>query len=75
MNIPDCLPRDDGTCALCGDAAHPAVVLSVDPAARLAAVDLAGVRTEVALDLVGAVRAGDRVLVHQGFALSRLETP
>jgi hydrogenase maturation factor len=75
MTTPDCTPGPDGACALCGDVAHPATVLAVDAAARMAAVELGGARVEVATDLVGRVRAGETLLVHQGFAIGRLEAP
>ncbi len=37
-------------------------------------VDLGGVRREVSLALVDDVRAGDYVIVHVGYALSKLDT-
>ena len=39
----------------------------------LALVDLGGVRKEISLALVDGVRAGDYVIVHVGYALSRLD--
>lgn len=39
----------------------------------LAVVDLAGVRKEISLALVDEVVVGDYVIVHVGFALSRLD--
>ncbi|MEO7137917.1 MAG: HypC/HybG/HupF family hydrogenase formation chaperone [Gemmatimonadales bacterium] len=60
-------------CALCGDEALLALVLSVDGARQSADVQLdGGVRT-VALDLIAEVEPGDAVLVHQGFAIGRME--
>ena len=68
-----CQPGPDGTCQLCGDVALHAVVLTVDVAAAEANVDMEGRRVVVATDLVGSVQAGDVLLVHQGFAIERLE--
>jgi hydrogenase expression/formation protein HypC len=39
----------------------------------LAVVDVAGVRKQISLALVDGVRVGDYVIVHVGFALSRLD--
>ena len=39
----------------------------------LALVDLGGVRKEISLALVDGVRVGDYVIVHVGYALSRLD--
>lgn len=38
-----------------------------------AVVDLGGVRKEISLALVDGVREGDYVIVHVGYALSRLD--
>ena len=75
-----CTPGPDGSCSLCGDEATPGRVLSVDAAAGTAAVVLAGAPVAsapatVALDLVEGVRVGDTVLVHQGFAIARVDAP
>ena len=69
-----CEPDSDGHCALCADEAIEAKVLSVDDAAELAHVELldGGARMAIALDLVEDVHVGDVLLVHQGFALSRV---
>lgn len=66
-----CEPTPDGRCALCGDAAAAATVIAVDPRTRTAEVHLDGAppSVTVALDLVEGVTPGDRVLVHQGFAI------
>jgi hypothetical protein len=81
---PACDPEDPGGCALCGDEALPAGVLSIDRQAQMATVVLladggpAGGQTAfgavlpAALDLVDGIAPGDVVLVHQGFVLSRV---
>lgn len=60
------------SCALCGDVAVEAEVQEPldDCTAR---VRMEGCDVEIATDLVGPVSAGDRVLVHLGFAIARLE--
>jgi hydrogenase expression/formation protein HypC len=49
------------------------VVEIVDDGNRLARVDVGGVRRTVNVGLVDGVQAGDWVLVHVGFALSRVD--
>lgn len=61
-------------CTLCGDEALPAVVRSMDAAAASAEVESPSGLQRVALDLIDTVQVGDTVLVHQGFAIARLET-
>ncbi len=69
-----CVPAPDGTCSICSDEAVPGVVLRVDDVANTAEVEFESATETVALDLIdGAVR-GDTVLVHMGFALSRIES-
>lgn len=56
--------------------AVPGKVLSVegdDPAFRAARVDFCGVRRTVNLALTPEVKVGDFVLVHVGFALTRID--
>jgi len=60
-----------GHCSLCGDVAVPARVLEV-LGPRTARVEIEGCEREVALDLVDSPRAGERLLVHQGFAIGHL---
>jgi hydrogenase maturation factor len=79
-----CDPQDPDGCALCGDEALPAGVLSIDRQAQMATVVLladaspAGGQTSfgavipAALDLVDGIAAGDVVLVHQGFVIGRV---
>jgi D-sedoheptulose 7-phosphate isomerase len=68
-----CEPDADGHCALCGDDAEQGVVLETSRTGRTATVQLGTERRTVAIDLVDHVAAGDTVLVHQGFAIARLE--
>lgn len=79
-----CDPAAPGGCAICGDEALPARVLHVRSAAGLASVvmlatgmsndaALRGQGLDVALDLVDGIGAGDTVLVHQGFIITRVE--
>ena len=49
------------------------VVEVVDEANRLARVEVAGVRRTVNVGLLDDVGAGDWVLIHVGFALSRID--
>ncbi len=66
-----CDPRDEH-CHLCGDVAVVGSVLDIDHSARSATVDFGSEVATVALDLVHA-DVGDRLLVHLGFAIARLE--
>lgn len=52
--------------------ALPALVKEVLPD-DIAVVELGGVRKEISLALVADVAAGDYVIVHVGYALSRLD--
>jgi hydrogenase maturation factor len=70
-STPRCDARD-GSCHLCGDEAVAGRVLVVDAESRTATVAFADGAATVALDLVDA-GVGDRLLVHLGFAIARLE--
>ena len=70
-DLRSCEPRDEH-CHLCGDEAVVGRVLDIDHTARLATVDFGSDVATVALDLVQA-DVGDRLLVHLGFAIARLE--
>jgi hydrogenase maturation factor len=59
-------------CELCGDVATAGTVLSIDAERRTAVVALECGTATVAVDLVEA-RVGDTLLVHLGFAITRLE--
>lgn len=69
---PLCVPGDDGTCSLCGDVAVRAHVIEVGEEGS-ARVRWEGGEGVVATDLVDAVAVGDVLLVHQGFAIGKLE--
>lgn len=66
-----CDPRD-GVCHVCGDEAVTGRVIAIDDSSRTATVELESGVATVALDLVDA-DVGDRLLVHLGFAIQRLE--
>ena len=68
----DSVVRRDDTCHLCGDVAVAGPVVALDADARTATVALNCGTVTVALDLVEA-ELGDTVLVHLGFAITRLE--
>ncbi len=61
-----------GSCHLCGDEAVAGRVVAIDVGTGTATVTFASGMATVALDLVE-VGVGDTVLVHLGFAISRLE--
>ncbi|MBT3359064.1 MAG: HypC/HybG/HupF family hydrogenase formation chaperone [Rhodospirillales bacterium] len=52
--------------------AIPAEVISIDDQ-ELATVDMGGVRKDVSVSLLDGVEVGDYVIVHTGFALSKLD--
>lgn len=52
--------------------AIPAQVISIDDQ-ELATVDMGGVRKDVSVSLLEGVEVGDYVIVHTGFALSKLD--
>jgi hydrogenase maturation factor len=68
----DSVQRGADACELCGDVAVAGTVLSIDASARTAVVALQCGTATVALDLVDA-RVGDTLLVHLGFAITRVE--
>lgn len=69
----------DGHCAVCGDEALVGTVVAIERGAGAGAgtaeVNVGGTVWTVALDLVDGVAVGDAVLVHQGFAIGRVEQP
>lgn len=69
---PACVPDFDGSCSVCADEALPGVVLSLNTAEGTAEVRIAGEIATVALDLVDEVATGDCLMVHLGFAISRV---
>lgn len=67
-----CAPCPDGRCSICADEGTPGRILQLLPD-NMAAVQLPAGPEQVALDLVDGAQAGDWVLVHLGFAITRLE--
>ncbi|MGH2767844.1 MAG: HypC/HybG/HupF family hydrogenase formation chaperone [Actinomycetota bacterium] len=63
---------DDEGCLTCGDVAVP-VTVSLAGDRDVLAVDSHGNEGRVAVELVGPVAVGDRLLVHAGIAIERLE--
>ncbi len=59
-------------CITCGDVALPLVVVSVDGGDARCRDETSGAEEVVAVDLVGPLAAGDRVLVHARVALEIL---
>jgi hydrogenase maturation factor len=69
---PHCRPEEH--CITCGDEGKPVRVVRVEAATCLAICENEhGGREDVAIELVGPLAAGDRLLVHAGVALTRLE--
>jgi hydrogenase maturation factor len=68
----DSVDRGSEACELCGDVAVAGTVLSINADTRTAIVELECGSATVALDLVDAC-VGDTLLVHVGFAITRLE--
>lgn len=66
-----CSVDQDG-CLTCGDVAVPVTVSKPQDQDALC-VDAYGNEGRVALELVGEVSTGDRLLVHAGVAIERLE--
>jgi len=63
----------DGECITCGDVAVPLTVVSV-AGADARCRDAEGREESVALEFVGPVGVGDRVLVHAGVAIELLSS-
>ncbi len=57
-------------CVTCSDEAVPMRVLRVEPFALARCLDGAGQASQVMIDLVAGVAAGDVVLVHAGVAIA-----
>lgn len=53
--------------------ALPARVIDIDAACQHGTVDMGGVRKQVSLALLDEVQLGDYVIVHVGYALTRLD--
>jgi hydrogenase maturation factor len=61
-------------CITCGDDGDPMVVLKVDHTLALALCrDEDGAESSVEIALVDSISTGDRVLVHAGTAIARLD--
>ena len=72
--VAHCVP--ESACITCSDEGLPLVVAHVEAVSGLArCTDGDGRESEVDVSLVAPVRLGDRVLVHAGVALTRLEEP
>ena len=71
--LPDsyCTLDHDG-CIVCSDAGIPLRVVSIEGDDALCE-DAAGNRTEIAVDLVAPVRAGEVLLTHGGVAIGKVE--
>lgn len=74
---PACVPEDDATCSICGDEGLVGEVIEAPARAGSGRVALEGPEGEiqerrVAFDLLPEVAAGDRVVIHMGFAIARL---
>lgn len=67
-----CIPDENGHCAICADEGVPGQVVALRPF-NMALVQLPTGDQEVALDLLDAVQVGDRLLVHAGVAIARLD--
>jgi hydrogenase expression/formation protein HypC len=67
-----CSPDEDG-CLTCGDVAVPVTVRQVGELDAVC-VDGYGHEGKVAIELVAPVAEGDRLLVHAGVAIDKLET-
>ena len=53
--------------------AIPAKVISLSEDGAMASVEIGGVKKDVSVSLVEGVSEGDYVIVHTGFALSKLD--
>lgn len=73
QNTPTCELGPEGHCITCSDEAVQVQVLSVDEAAGLACVTVQDTTEEVDISLVDSVAPGDRLLVHGGVAIGKLE--
>lgn len=72
-NAATCAPDAHGHCSICGDEATLVRVVAIDAAGATAEVVLGDVASTVALDLLDEVEVGDAILVHMGFAISRID--
>jgi hydrogenase maturation factor len=70
--IPGARCAAEGHCITCSDEGVPMRVLEAGGDGLALCADAEGQRSEVMTGLVGAVAAGDTLLVHAGTALTRL---
>ena len=68
-----CQLDEAGHCTTCMDEALQAEVVEVDQTQALAQVQVDGELSEVDISLVDGVEVGDRLLIHGGVALERLD--
>lgn len=69
---PACAPDAAGHCITCSDEGVPMRVMEAGNDGLARCTDAGGQQSEVMTGLVGAVAAGDLLLVHAGAALVRL---
>lgn len=76
-DAPGCVPDPDGSCSICADEGRIGEVVSVEGEGlgAVGRVLVEGIEEEVALDLLDRVRPGERLVVHLGFAIARVEGP
>jgi hydrogenase expression/formation protein HypC len=72
MSSDYCTLDHDG-CIVCSDAGIPLRIVSIDGDDALCE-DTIGNRTEIAIELVAPVEAGEVLLTHGGVAISKVET-
>lgn len=75
-NVPACLPDETGPCSICADEGRVGEVVEAGDAGSLAAsgrVRIDGAIEEVSLALLDDVGPGEKVVVHLGFAIARLD--
>jgi hypothetical protein len=70
-----CAPQSAEPCSVCRDEAVAGTVVALRNDNRSAMVSVDGQVTSVAIDLLATVVLGDRLLIHQGFAIAKLERP
>ncbi|MBW3660680.1 MAG: HypC/HybG/HupF family hydrogenase formation chaperone [Gemmatimonadetes bacterium] len=72
---PACIPDEAGSCSICADEGRIGEVIAVEGEGlgAVGRVRVDGVEEEVALDLLDDVRLGQRILLHLGFAIGRVE--
>ena len=69
--LPGACTLDHDGCVVCADAGIPVHVVTMDGDDALCE-DSAGNQAAIAVELVGPVRVGDRLLTHGGVAIGRI---